>query len=551
MFSNTSVRDRLQISGMNFKNLTFFFFLVSYFTFLLLQIPKLGPTWDDWYYPKTYNDSLNFSIPDFSSFSTGYGLGGFVFVDFFSRFITFDFGWLASDDFENLSARRIILLGLSFWGAVTFRFIVRRFGFSSQIANMSTILLLLTPNWIGQSLINIKDIPVAVGLLLICSSLLAIIQTGNKFLNSRNQIYIFIKIVIGVQLSFGTRFGLAVYIFVATALVMIYNKYLPRKDRKTLNRNLFLSFFTGYLLLIPFNLVLINPLLFFPRAVFGTLNLFNQPAGPVLTNGSLLDGNNPPLWYLPLWTVAQMPVTYFLIITFTILYYAILLIRNFKIRDIVISRFQPTFKLFFGNQKFLMFSVFVFLTVAPYFSALILRPPLYDGDRHFLMAYPFFVYIMMLGIKKLFNYYSRKIPIIAFLLLTSIVISPTVSLLKIAPFFYSYRSELISNPNNWEGDYMGVSLRQAVINSNYTEANLSYDFSDERWLVKWNQLNIARDSKRKLENGYLYIATRRGARTGQYLTDCREIKNVAIDSFQKNNILAFVYVCPKEFIGNR
>ena len=98
---------------------------------------------------------------------------------------------------------------------------------------------------------------------------------------------------------------------------------------------------------------------------------------------------------------------------------------------------------------------------------------------------------------------------------------------------------------------MGVSLRQAVINSNYTDANLSYDFSDERWLVKWNQLNVARDSKRKLENGYLYIATRRGARTGQYLTDCREIKNVAIDSFQKNNILAYVYVCPKEFIGNR
>jgi len=524
-FTNNSLNPTLLILG------------VGYFFFHFRNILELGPTWDDWYYPKNFNQSLRTFNPDFESFSTGYGLGGFTVVEVFSRIITFNFSMDAQDDFDSLVARRAVLLFLSFLGAFCLCSIARNLGFSKRLGQVAAILLLTMPNWIGQSSINIKDTPVAVGLILIIDAYLKIVIFKNLIISNSKKLIITLQIFFGIYLSFGTRFGLITFISAATLVVIIFNKRNQSKVLGFSNKLVFTTLLVSYFLLIPLNPILINPIEFIPRAIFGTINLFQQPAGPVLTSGLLLDGNNPPVWYLPIWTIAQMPLTHSIL-----LFLSIPSILSLSLKKKIDRKFLT-------NARKVNLVTVILLTISPYISAIFISPPLYDGDRQFLMAYPFFVLSMLIPFnlfhKKDFEIGKRHVT----LLVSILLLSPGISQFQLKPYTYAFRNELISSPENWEGDYMGVSLREAIKLNQGQGEDLAYDFSDERWLVEWNKINL--NTRIKIgESGFLYIATRRGARLS-LPPECTEIMNIKREVFGRSNVLSFVALCNEQHVGKK
>ena len=518
------------------KNPFLLIFLVATFVFHFKNIFELGPTWDDWYYPANFNLQFQEFKRDSNSFSTGYGLGGFTFIEIFTRLLTLNFGVYSEDSFEAMVARRILLLVLSYFGALVTYWIVLNLGYSKQLAKCALVLLITLPNWIGQASINVKDIPVAVGLVMLVDGLIRVKITQHVKVNKKVKTLILGELFLGFYISFGTRFGLIVFIAVAAAYVLMGNKKRFRKNNGVSNASVLGILACSYLFLIPLNPIILNPIDFLPKAIFGTLSLYQQLAGPVLTAGILVDGNNPPRWYLPSWTLAQMPMTHtilFLMSIFLIGFSGVkVLRRNQKI---------SSFKL----QGTLLFAL---LTIGPYLSAIVLLPPLYDGDRQFIMAYPFLVFVMLTcvaqireSVKPKFSNYSLS----ALILVT--LVSPGISLFSSSPFTYSFRNEIISHPEDWEGDYMGVSLRRAAKSTATIRLPLAYDFSDERWLVTWNQESRAISPNPSTEK-FLYIATRRGQRNS-IPQDCVELEHVDTKFLNRRNILSFVGICEKEKVG--
>jgi len=534
----TTHRSKLMTAVRLFKrNSLLLVFVFATFIFHFRNLFELGPTWDDWYYPANFNLQIQEFKSDFNSFSTGYGLGGFTVIEILARILSGNFGVNSEDSFEAMVIRRILLLALSYFGALVTYNIVLNLGYSKQLAKCAAILLLTLPNWVGQASINIKDLPVAVGMIMLADGFIRVSHLQHKKVSRTVKTLTLGELFLGFYISFGTRFGLIVFIAVATVYILIRNRKRNRKRNGISNVSIFGALTVSYFLLIPLNPVLLNPIVFLPKAIFGTLSLYQQSAGPVLTAGILVDGNNPPIWYLPTWTLAQMPVLHSILLFISFLMILISGVNSLR-RSRKVSRIHQS-----------GLPLFALLTLGPYLSAILLSPPLYDGDRQFIMAYPFFAFLMLVCINKI----QKSItPIMADYLAPALIlaslVSPGIYLISSTPFTYSFRNEMIVHPEDWEGDYMGVSLRRAAQSTQTVNLPLAHDFSDERWLVKWNQPSTS-DASNLSKDRFLYIATRRGLRDS--IPDgCIELKHIDTIFLNRRNILSFVAVCNTEKVGS-
>ena len=122
-----------------------------------------------------------------------------------------------------------------------------------------------------------------------------------------------------------------------------------------------------------------------------------------------------------------------------------------------------------------------------------------------------------------------------------LALSPGVALWQSFPFPYAFRNEFILHPErDWEGDYMGVSLREGVRRISASNP-LSYDFSDERWLASEN-IDVVGSNIRIPTEGPMFIGTRRGART--FLPrECINVDAVIIRPWWREVVLSFVASC--------
>ncbi len=519
-----------------FIHATHIVLLLAIFVSTLRNTILLGPTWDDWYYPESLAKQISLGTfmfdGDYESFASGYGLGSITFLEFVVKIFTLDFNTEIDTSLDALFYRRVVQIVLAVIAGYLLVSIFKFLGFEKGIRWLAPLLLITLPNWIGQGGINVKDIPVAVGLLFIIDSFFRIIDSKGI---GKKSLYGILEGVLGIHLSFGTRFGLFMFILISLLWLYTMGKRPLGKDFKAVQKKILTTLFFGYLLLIPLNPILLNPLKVAYYSTFGTLSLFNLPAGPVLTANQLLDGNNPPFWYLPAWSLVQMPLTHIILLIGGIT----LLIASLR-PSIFLKKKPKNVDLF---QAKLM--IFLTLTIGPYLVAIGLRPPLYDGDRQFLMAYPFFIYLMLTFLRAIqAKLKDKKRKTILILLAISILASPGYSLIKIAPFTYTFRNELIPNPNQWEGDYSGVSIRMAVSKFVSKEDALAFDFSDERWLVNVNRKDT-QIMKNEVNSGYVFVASRRGVRQSIPL-GCRPLEGISTEVFGRENVLTFVAICPSE-----
>lgn len=505
---------------------------------MVLASRRQGPWWDDWYYPEKYNEQLNNLRKGVWNsqilFGDGYGLGGYTFLNLFSKLFALDFSFDASDGFEKLVDIRLSLIFLSISGVFVLKRIAVHLGFSDLEAQLASILLAITPAWLGQATVNIKDTVVAVGLLFVIDGLFSLFGCMKGEIRFKYCGAV-IELIFGIYISFGTRFGLYLFIIVAE-LFLIFGLSNFKERRSTL---IFLvgANVISYFMLLPMNPVLLRPYSLVVNSITGTLSLFNQSAGPVLTNGMLLDGNNPPWWYLPAWVLAQMPAIFLIVL---ILGAARLLLgKQSQIQEFYKSLMQIRSHVRDKTTKWL---IVIWLLAGPPVVASLLRPPLYDGDRQFLMLYPLLSIILAKCFSSLFNLKSSKGKVLVVL---SLFVTPGIALVQIFPFPYVFKSEFISSPNaKWEGDYMGVSLREAV-RQIPADSILAFDFSDERWLVRQNMEQIESTVTRGKEGEKpILVATRRGARTS-VPKGCRQTDEVAVRPWGREIILSFIASCER------
>lgn len=102
--------------------------------------------------------------------------------------------------------------------------------------------------------------------------------------------------------------------------------------------------------------------------------------------------------------------------------------------------------------------------VIPFLYAVLLRPPMYDGMRHFLFILPPLFIIAALGIDLLFSLLHR--PILNGALAVVILLPGIVGIVQLHPYEYTYYNAFIGGPagafRHYETDYWLTCYKEAV-----------------------------------------------------------------------------------------
>jgi hypothetical protein len=325
------------------------------------------------------------------------------------------------------------------------------------------------PVFLGHSMFNPKDAPVASGMLLFMLGLLLLLKSKPLF--GYRQIFLTIlSLALGTVLTVGTRPGM--WLFLAgLSFVTVVSLLFPlvrfeklasglrvTRDRLTV---LLLSLVFAY-----FILFFIYPKFFSDPIRWISFSVSSSQSFPWM-GMSLTAGvwheSVPPFWYIPAWLLASVPAV---MLVFAVIGAFIYVFRVSKFLFGV--RAHASIKGMFEIQAMTV----VFASVlAPPIAAIVLGSVLYDGIRLLLFIIPPIGIITLYGLKSLvglINIESKR-PIRSIAMISSLVlllVQPTVDSIRIFPYQYTYYSSL-TLPNDikglWPTDYWRVSIRESLL----------------------------------------------------------------------------------------
>lgn len=305
------------------------------------------------------------------------------------------------------------------------------------------------PLWVGIAGIAWRDIPVAAGVTITASGLIIALSSVK-----RSPVIAGALVALGTFIAVSTRAGslalILATVFLGGALVA-----WTRKASKTAITHILVSAAAG---------VLIGVLLAIASHPVARLD----PWGWISTSIRLA-GDNPnatlvkvmaqdvlssqlPLWYIPAYLLAQIPL-----LTLLLIGLALLVLVSGRVIRVTHFRASP---LRATGLVLLIPSVVlpVVLTVA--------GTNMYDGLRHVLFIFPALFGLVGLIIWRIHESIDRR-SLVA-VLMTFIVIAPAVSLFASWRWFpYSYAfinpvAGIVKEPRIWELDYWGLSVREGA-----------------------------------------------------------------------------------------
>ena len=314
------------------------------------------------------------------------------------------------------------------------------------LAFLTFFLLLLSPRFMGDSMVNPKDIPFAAGFIMGLYFISKYIRELPKPTTSTMA-----GIIGGSLIALNTRAGgllLIVYLFLFVG-VYILKKYDWRKlsshqeVRSAVKYTLLvglLSYFSGiifwpYALSDPF----INPL----RALS---EFTKQPIVlSVLFKGHHVQSSNLPWNYIPEWIIRTIPL-------FSIFGFMFFL-RYFVVR----MKELPFLEIFM-----LLFSFFF-----PICYAIYQHSTLHDGWRHFTFVYPALVLIAACGWVLLYTHFrSKTIRSVIAIGLIIMLTENLYAIFQLHPYQYAYFNPLFGGLKkaygSFETDYWMLSIKEAA-----------------------------------------------------------------------------------------
>ncbi len=208
-----------------------------------------------------------------------------------------------------------------------------------------------------------------------------------------------------------------------------------------------------FILLIPFTLTF-WPSLWYDPLIFlkSILRMSQFPWNYTnLFNGSFINANEIPWYYIPTWVSITSPIA-------VILLY---LIGSIHIFRKTIQHINNRISL-----KIITVYILVFIPIDLWILFIIINSVFYDGWRHLFFLYPLIIIGSIYGIIYIRSIFPKNImDRLVYALLVLILLSPIISIVKLHPYQHIYFNKLISKENNsirqnWEIDYWGLSYKE-------------------------------------------------------------------------------------------
>jgi hypothetical protein len=412
-------------------------------------------------------DALKGGVPDPS-----YVWGVYVYGpvgELFSHVTTIILGE-ESWNTTSLSARAYVgrhlgvgVMGLI--GIVSVSLTMKVWSRSWRWALLAGAILGTTPLWVGHSMFNIKDVPVASGCALSVLGIAILLST--RFRERRGaHLWGLAALFLGTVLAAGTR--AAIGVLVASCLCIgVLTLFLftwiggsdsfARSAKQAITK---LGEGLGVLVLGYLVLVLIYPKAFYNPFVLAWQALVVSARFPydeaVLTSGTWME--QPPPWsYLPHWWLAQMPI---LVITGVLLVAAILAIQALR----TLMRRMPNL----SPAQLAIGAVVLTQAFALPMLAILGHSNMYNGSRQFLFAVPAFALLAAMAVWLVAGALGRSPRWLKSTFWFVVVIGvavPTISQATLFPYNYTWLNGITaSKPIDglWSTDYWRQSGRELI-----------------------------------------------------------------------------------------
>lgn len=361
----------------------------------------------------------------------------------FDNLVTFLIHWFGIEDIYSF---RHLMCSIAGWLTlvVTALFAAYFSGYGAAI--LVLVLFAVSPNFLGHTQNNLKDIPFALAYIASVFYSLKLVFSETK--PTRKTI---ILLILSIGFSIGIRAGgilvvfyLGFFMFLKTILDGVAHKKL---NYPLLKKHLILFFgisIAGYLLgLVTWPYALQNPLLNVWKS-YQVMTHFPTTVRQIF-DGQFDWSDFHPWYYLPKYMAITIPLVVF---------------------AGLVAFFLHTRKNFTPTQQFQL-AMLGFTILFPVVFVIVKQSNLYGSWRHFLFIYPGIILISALGIHAVFKRFRQKfvqVGVVALLLVLSF--HPVKFMAANHPYYYLYYNPLVGGLKgaygNYETDYYYHTMREGA-----------------------------------------------------------------------------------------
>lgn len=171
--------------------------------------------------------------------------------------------------------------------------------------------------------------------------------------------------------------------------------------------------------------------------------------GEVLVNGERLSALNLPWFYAPLWMLVTIPP-----------YYIVLIISGGVIT--IMNILRSSYRLW-SNEKEMLDSIFLGLSVGPIVIVVLMNSVLFDGWRHLYFVYPPLLLLALPAVDVLGRAVSRVNQRLVWIFFLPLL-HPLLWMIQAHPYQNVYFNSFAGKDRfqRWEMDYWGLSNREAI-----------------------------------------------------------------------------------------
>lgn len=397
-----------------------------------------------------------------------YGQVSWVYTHLFNVLFGIELFGSPVDSAEAYIGRHVAISVLSIIAVVGVAGITFQVTRSKAWALVAAAFLLSTPIWVGHSMFNPKDIPVAVGFTIYSFAL--VLLTRHVLFREQSPLVRVVShclFLLGVLLTVGTRTVLVAPMVLA-ALVALLIVWLARRRAPNAFETLTREFLLGSMISVAMFSILfialfaLNPIYY--SQIFALLydtfvKAVAQPWGGSVWMAGLDVEVPPPWWYIPVFLVFQLPI--FLLAPFlfrTILLFARPLTRLTAGEESPSAAHRTA--LFERVTSAILLTQAVATPVAVALGEMVIL----DSIRHVLFIVPAIVTLAVLSYVKLVNSFLQA-QALGVLFAMLLVVPVQISNLSLFPYNYVYFNELAALGDidqEWETDFWHLSYREAL-----------------------------------------------------------------------------------------
>ncbi|NWG26055.1 MAG: glycosyltransferase family 39 protein [Pseudorhodoplanes sp.] len=355
--------------------------------------------------------------------------------------------------FELFSTRRLVGAAIGILGLTLTWQLARRLG--GPLAGLLALLLLTTcPQFYGHMFINAKDAPFAVAMLFL---LYALVRAIEQY--PRPSIGTVLTLGIAAGLAIGSRImgGMAA-LFMVLPLAMLVADDMRRHGTAQAAAN-----FAGNALRLAPGLVPAIAVmgLLWPWSVQEPLNVFRavgyfshffEKPWKEMFEGALIDVPNMPRSYVPVLVSLKLPELFLALIPV-------------GLASVGVSAFRPDIAV----RRRASLVLIAMAATLPILIAVIARPAMYNGIRHFLFVLPPLAIVAGLAgawiAGRALDWSPRAAFVVAIVFLAGLAL-PASHMVRLHPYQYTYFNAIAGGVRNADNQYMldywGLAFKQAA-----------------------------------------------------------------------------------------